>query len=322
MTSPKTTIRREDLLYNGSDVKLITQIANRNLQYYRFEGKQMPEGYYTYSCSESIKPENKTRWGQYDLNFVKLTGMWNSSLPSMYCNMNNQDDLSYFYIGQYKGVFQVSKQYTITDPYFFFVIYINYKWRIAAVGKFSPCSTSKEKDDLPNVAVNQLDYRTSYMFINKGADFHPYWPHYMVNYNKSKGSTIFLNILRYLHITGGSWNWNAKVYNIGRSEQADTTVVNDNIQLRVNSTSKPVYAKLEYIIRETSWQGTISIRDYSWRDYFRQFIVDNIPFVLIPIKGSNEFIIKSVESMHVSGYTNNEIFSLLQLQNKTSLIVG
>ena len=123
----------------------------------------------------------------------------------------------------------------------------------------------------------------------------------MVNYNKSKGSTIFLNILRYLHITGGSWNWNAKVYNIGRSEQADTTVVNDNIQLRVNSTSKPVYAKLEYIIRETSWQGTISIRDYSWRDYFRQFIVDNIPFVLIPIKGSNEFIIKSVESMHVSG---------------------
>ena len=289
---------RHNLTFNSSDVAIINEKAQL-LQYERRDGYNGNGN--QYECNETFRPlDYRGIKGLFHLNFVEFTDMFNSSTPAMYCReKSGLIYRSYYYIGKLIGTFQISKQYSIKDPLIYVQIDATGKWRVNAVGESFLCSALK-RDGVINIAIYNLDSLSARMFVDTKVAFHPYCANEMVDHDEWKGSTVITNLLQNLHVTGGTWDWDSRLWKPRYQIQADTYVKSKNIVLRMNSTSKPIHGELDYRIRETSWQGTIDIRDYSWKTFMEEFVLHYIPYIGISIKGLNKVIIQSIQRMSVS----------------------
>ena len=95
------------------------------------------------------------------LNYLKISGIAGFK-PLMKCNKTIQalekypDQIEYYYLGQYKGVYHLTKMLNVDDPHFYLEKSGN-TFSIWAIVKFYPCPSHQTKDANAKLFLNSYN---------------------------------------------------------------------------------------------------------------------------------------------------------------------
>uniref|UniRef100_A0A7M5X9F7 Uncharacterized protein n=2 Tax=Clytia hemisphaerica TaxID=252671 RepID=A0A7M5X9F7_9CNID len=268
---PVTTLSKAvtDLVHTETDAHIqsaLKAVLSKPDEYVCHSSK--PNGYdlgITHS-TRIIFPEN-----------LRINGI-SSFKPKIYCHLNglfrSSGDEKYYYLGQYKGSYQVSKWLSLLDPHFFFKN-AHGIYSVFTSGRFYPCSSKKQPDY--NGLVNVGSRNAKRFAVEKNNMLSLIWPHYyMAQHGESKADLI----LRWRDYV--IFSDEVLYYATQHSSNNHFFIIDQKMKLKATPTSTPINAKGDFDIQPNFWSFKVHIQRKHWTRFVDEFFPKTIPFTLIP----------------------------------------
>ena len=206
------------------------------------------------------------------LNYLDVTGISSTFKPKVKCDRGHApatgpQEYTFYYLGQYKGTWQLQTKYSLQDPHFF--LYIeqhtyapkgHQQWYIGATGKYYPClQEALTSDNARAVASNQ----GTRIDVLEYVQFQPSWIHkYMSQSGEFDGANkVTQDIEKVSKMPGKGYHYTIQV-----NEKDDYTksLALVSYNPTIGETEKiPVVSSFE--IGEVYWNGKLVADSNSWR---------------------------------------------------------
>ncbi|XP_066933456.1 uncharacterized protein [Clytia hemisphaerica] len=244
------------------------------------------------------------------LNYLDVTGISSAFKPKVACNPvsaftdgNTANAYTIYYLGEYKGTWQMHEKYSFLNPRFF--LYINHErnapkgqehWYLGAVGKYYPCL----EYGLNQYNAYAWSYRGKITTVNvKGnVQFEPSWVHQYMSHTGEDAHTNLLTKQIEKVLDMGLYHPTKLYYEL----QLHETDPDQNLILVSNpeATIGPdrIKVRASFKIYDHYWEGTLMARNETWRQLVEYgFPTKDNPFVSFQNSGLKAPILKGISSI-------------------------
>ena len=200
--------------------------------------------------------------------------------PHFRCFRKSNAGEQYLYLGKHKGDYYVHKKFRLRNP----LIWLrndNGVFSIFIMAGFYPCSHRVK--DIANmvVKIEPLTYVFNPKTVMKSAyqsdfDFYPTWPHhYLTDHGEEMGSAYLLKLESQMTVSKND----KQIHMIFEKNSYRGEVIDSNMALKINPTSKPIFFHGSYSIESNAWTGSLVLyNSHNWRQFFTEFFPTHLPF--------------------------------------------
>ncbi|XP_066933454.1 uncharacterized protein [Clytia hemisphaerica] len=241
------------------------------------------------------------------LNYLDIKGISSIFKPKVKCNRGHKivtgpQEYTFYYLGQYKGTWQLQTKYSLQDPHFY--LYIeqhtyapkgHQQWYIGATGKYYPCQEEALGPENARAAASSQGTRID---VLKNVQFQPSWIHkYMSKSGEWDGANkVTQDIEKIAKMPTDKYHYTVLVNE--KDDDTKSLVLVSNNPTTIGETEKiPTTSSFE--IGEVYWTGKLVADSNSWRklvDYGFSGFTKHFA-ISSKLADFKDPIVKSVESL-------------------------
>ena len=211
------------------------------------------------------------------------------------------NDYNYRFIGSKPGLLRLSKKLAILNPHFFVVQADSspfpFDWRIAAFGKFYPCSDEQGKEF--NAGIKVTDDDKTVIEVKDLKTFNPVWPHhYLADHGEPLSSIYVFDLEKYMHFTPST-----RLTATLDDSKYEITVEDDKLQLKTHPDSNSALLALgRFSIENKKYSKEVIMTQRTQeekRNFLKTFFPTTIPFAEIPAGNFMNNLLSNISSIGV-----------------------
>ncbi|XP_066933457.1 uncharacterized protein [Clytia hemisphaerica] len=234
------------------------------------------------------------------LNYLDVTGISSAFKPKVACyRVSEFRDNAYtiYYLGEYKGTWQMHEKYSFLNPRFF--LSINHErnvpkgWYLGVVGRYYPCL--EYGSNRYNAHASSYSGKITSVKVKGNIQFEPSWIHQYMSHTGEDAHTNLLTkqIEKVLDI-GTSYPLNLHYrLTLNEIDPNKNFVLISNTEATIGPDKIKVHAS--FSIHDHYWEGTLMARNETWRQLVEYgFPTKDNPFVSFQDSGLKAPILKGI----------------------------